>query len=194
MDSASLLSYFKKLLARLLSSQLELVSSNDTSISSTWFSPLFLFLLFVSFRYMAFCAVFISLFFWFYSLVSSLFLYTFHCSLMKTSCARFVYFMQMNIFTERNFNLGIRQEKSSSSIAFLKYTLISSKSFGNKLTISGFILCWSFAAPPTVTIDADETIKAIDSPITLHCHALGNPQPSLSWSMGGQPLISSAEG
>uniref|UniRef100_F1KPK8 Hemicentin-2 n=1 Tax=Ascaris suum TaxID=6253 RepID=F1KPK8_ASCSU len=48
--------------------------------------------------------------------------------------------------------------------------------------------------PPTVTIDADETIKAIDSPITLHCHALGNPQPSLSWSMGGQPLISSAEG
>ncbi|VDK53323.1 unnamed protein product [Anisakis simplex] len=48
--------------------------------------------------------------------------------------------------------------------------------------------------PPIVKIDSDNTIRALDSSITLHCHASGNPQPTLSWSMAGQPLMSSAEG
>lgn len=52
----------------------------------------------------------------------------------------------------------------------------------------------NFAAPPVVAISPNDTLRALDTPITLYCEATGNPEPSLSWSKEGQPLISSVEG
>ncbi|VIO88235.1 Uncharacterized protein BM_BM11652 [Brugia malayi] len=50
---------------------------------------------------------------------------------------------------------------------------------------------WTF---PIVFIHPKDNIQPIDSAITIHCQATGNPKPSLSWSKDDQPLITSADG
>ncbi|VDO52437.1 unnamed protein product, partial [Brugia timori] len=50
---------------------------------------------------------------------------------------------------------------------------------------------WTF---PIVFIHPEDNIQPIDSAITIHCQATGNPKPSLSWSKDDQPLITSADG
>ncbi|EFO26419.1 hypothetical protein LOAG_02064 [Loa loa] len=47
---------------------------------------------------------------------------------------------------------------------------------------------------PTVFIHPEDNVRPVDSVITIQCQATGNPEPSLSWSKDGQPLITSAEG
>ncbi|KAM3729101.1 Hemicentin-2 [Dirofilaria immitis] len=47
---------------------------------------------------------------------------------------------------------------------------------------------------PIVYIHPEDNVRPIDSVITIQCQASGNPEPSLSWSKDGQPLITSAEG
>ncbi|VDM97179.1 unnamed protein product, partial [Onchocerca ochengi] len=47
---------------------------------------------------------------------------------------------------------------------------------------------------PIVFIQPEDNVRPIDSVITIQCQASGNPEPSLSWSKDGQPLITSAEG
>ncbi|KHJ98436.1 hypothetical protein OESDEN_01577 [Oesophagostomum dentatum] len=48
--------------------------------------------------------------------------------------------------------------------------------------------------PPVVRVSSEAPIKSIGETVTLICEASGNPQPSLGWTKGGQPIISSAEG
>lgn len=45
-----------------------------------------------------------------------------------------------------------------------------------------------------MSIYPEDNIRPIDSVVTIQCHSTGNPEPSLSWSKDGQPLITSAEG
>ncbi|KAL3989826.1 Immunoglobulin I-set domain family protein [Acanthocheilonema viteae] len=47
---------------------------------------------------------------------------------------------------------------------------------------------------PIVSIQPVDNVRPIDSVIIIHCQATGNPEPSLSWSKDGQPLITSANG
>jgi hypothetical protein len=48
--------------------------------------------------------------------------------------------------------------------------------------------------PPTVSVSSENPVKALDSSVVIMCSADGNPQPTLTWSRGGQPLISSPQG
>ncbi|VDK82636.1 unnamed protein product [Litomosoides sigmodontis] len=52
----------------------------------------------------------------------------------------------------------------------------------------------NIAALPIVSIHQDDNVRPIDSAIRMECQVIGNPEPSLSWSKDGQPLISSTNG
>uniref|UniRef100_A0A0R3RPP0 Hemicentin-1 n=1 Tax=Elaeophora elaphi TaxID=1147741 RepID=A0A0R3RPP0_9BILA len=47
---------------------------------------------------------------------------------------------------------------------------------------------------PTVSIEPEDNVRPMDSVIMMQCQATGNPEPSLSWTKDGQPLITSTNG
>ncbi|VDN03058.1 unnamed protein product [Thelazia callipaeda] len=47
---------------------------------------------------------------------------------------------------------------------------------------------------PTVSIYPEDNVKPVDSSVVIKCEVRGNPEPSISWSKDGQPLITSFEG
>lgn len=51
----------------------------------------------------------------------------------------------------------------------------------------------TFIVPPTVSISGEDLIRPLQASIVLLCQAAGNPTPTISWSKGGEPLLSSPD-